>query len=383
MREAFPSMLALLEKLISFQTVSDQPNVDLIRFVADYLDGLGVRHHIFPDDSGTKQGLIAHIGPDVDGGVVLSGHTDVVPVAGQSWQSDPWILTERDGCYFGRGTCDMKGFLALALAAIPQMLAAPMTRPIQLALSFDEEVGCTGITLLLKALAEHFPTPGAVIVGEPTMMKVVTGHKGGLGLSTKLHGRAAHSSRPDLGVSAIAHAAPLIAWHSTRQKDAHLAVSHDFIPPYSTVQVGTIKGGTAMNTVPDFCEFESDIRFLPGETAADWVAEYRDHIKAVETTMRAENDGARIEVIVTEDIPPMRPEPNGAAEQLARQITGDNSQNAVSYQTEAGHFQAAGLSTIVCGPGSIEQAHKADEFITHDQLQQGQAFMARLIQLQC
>lgn len=376
--------LSVLKHLVGFATVSDQSNIDLIEFIMAYLDEYQIKYHVFPDSSGTKLGLIAQIGPDVEGGVVLSGHTDVVPVTGQSWSSDPWKLTERDDRYYGRGTCDMKGFLALMLAAVPQLVSASLTRPVQLAFSFDEEVGCLGTAPLLTALETHFPKASMVIVGEPTLMSVVTGHKGGLGLVTRLHGKAAHSSRPDLGASAISHAMPLIQWHSSRQQAAcATATPNDFTPSYSTVQVGTIKGGVALNTVPDLCVLESDIRFLPNETAEDWVNEYRGLTRTVEDAMRTEYGDARVELVVTENVPAMHPETSGEAEGLARQITGDNSDNCVSYQTEAGHFQAAGYSTVVCGPGSIERAHKPDEFISSDQLRQGQAFMECLITALC
>jgi len=384
MNDDLKSPLALLEKLVGFQTVSDQSNADLIHFIADYLDGFGVRYHIFSDDSGQKLGLVAHIGPEIEGGIVLSGHTDVVPVEGQAWKSDPWVLTKREDRYFGRGTCDMKGFVALALTAVPKLVAAPLKRPVQLAFSYDEEIGCLGTPPLLAALAKHYPKASTVIVGEPTLMSVVSGHKGGLGLVTRLHGIAAHSSRPDLGVSAISHAIPLIGWHNARQKAAQAEASGiGFVPHYSTVQVGTLHGGVALNTVPELCEFESDIRFMPHETADHWIDEYRAQIQTVETAMQSEHPDTHVELIVTETIPAMQAEDNGIAEELARQITGDNSENYVSYQTEAGHFQAAGYSTIVCGPGSIEQAHKSDEYISADQLMRGQTFMSRLIETLC
>lgn len=380
MRSALSPALDLLARLVGFPTISDQSNAALVRFVSEYLTEHGVTHHIFPDATGQKHGLIAHIGPQQDGGVILSGHTDVVPVQGQNWTSDPFQLTHRDGCYFGRGTCDMKGFLALALAAVPDMMRSPLVRPIQLAFSFDEEPGCLGTAPLLDQLATHFPRASAVLVGEPTAMQVVTGHKGGIGMVTRLHGKAAHSSRPDLGVSAITHAAALIDWHSTRMAQAQKAApDNDFVPPFSTVQVGTIRGGVALNTVPDTCVLESDIRFLPTETADQWLSEYRVEIARIQQLMQLEHPDAHITLEDIEIIPAMRPEPNGAAEQLARQLTGDNSENYVSYQTEAGHFQAAGYATVVCGPGSIEQAHKPDEFISAHQLHQGQAFMTRLI----
>lgn len=377
-------VLDLLGPLVGFPTVSDRPNTDMIAFVAGYLDSHGVRYHLFPDATGQKQGLIAHIGPDEAGGVILSGHTDVVPVEGQIWTADPFTLVENGGKYFGRGTCDMKGFLALALAAVPQLVAAPLRRPVQLAFSFDEEIGCIGTAAILEALAQHFPRAEAVIVGEPTEMGVVSGHKGGIGMVTRLTGKAAHSSRPDLGVSAIAHAANVIAWHSAQMNKARAQSTRDgFMPPYSTVQVGTINGGVALNTVPDTCTMQSDIRYLPSEDAGDWIRPYQAALAVIEQEMKAEQPEARIDLEITESVPAMAVEPEGTAEALARRLTGDTAQRLVSYQTEAGHFQAAGYSTVVCGPGSIEQAHKPDEFITAAQLRRGQTFMQALTETLC
>lgn len=374
----------LLSGLVEYPTVSDRANTELVRFITDYLDIHKVRYHIFSDSTLQKQGLIAHIGPDVAGGVILSGHTDVVPVEGQSWTSDPFILRESEGRYFGRGTCDMKGFLALALATVPHMIAAPLMRPVQLAFSFDEEIGCLGTPATLAALEQHFPRAQVVIVGEPTEMNVVNGHKGGIGLLTRIKGKAAHSSRPDLGVSAIAHAADAIAWHSAQMELARLTGGgYGFTPPYSTLQVGTIKGGIALNTVPDLCTLETDIRHLPSQNADDWITPYRNELARIERAMKTEYPDACIELEITETVPAMAPETKGTAEALARKLTGDTQQRHVSYQTEAGHFQAAGYSTIVCGPGSIEQAHKPDEFITTAQLQRGQAFMHALIPTLC
>lgn len=382
MTDDISAPLAILRRLVSFPTVSDSSNRDLIRYVADYLIGCGVQPHIFGDESGEKFGLIVHIGPDAPGGVLLSGHTDVVPASDRPWTSGPWDLTERDGLFFGRGTCDMKGFLALALAAVPDMLAAPLSRPIQIALSFDEEIGCLGAAPMLTALQAGFPKASMVIVGEPTEWRVVSGHKGGIGLITEITGKAAHSSMPDLGVSAIAHATGLIDWHSNMTEICRQKATPDsgFDPGYSTFQVGTISGGTAINVIPDQCRFETDIRFMPGEAPSDWVAAYRQVANQTQTAMKSRAAETSVTVIETELIPALAPETNGAAEQLACQITGDNSDNRVSYQTEAGYFQGDGYSTVVCGPGSIAQAHQVDEFLSAAQLRQGQAFMRRLIQ---
>ncbi|WP_120632076.1 acetylornithine deacetylase [Ruegeria sp. EL01] len=384
MIDELSDVLGVLERLVGFPTVSDRPNTDLVRFVAEYLDRLGVRYRTIPDSSGAKLGLIAQIGPEVEGGVILSGHTDVVPVTGQRWASDPWQLTHRDARYYGRGTCDMKGFVALVLAAMPQMVTARLVRPIQIALSFDEEVGCIGTQPILDALRAHLPRAEVVIVGEPSMMGLVTAHKGGLGLTTRITGKAAHPSRPDIGVSAIEAAAQLIQWHQTetaRAKDR--GGDRHFTPAYSTAQVGTIQGGIALNTIPAECVFQSDIRFVPPETASDWITRYDCKVRETEAGMRARHPDASIVVDVPENIPAFCQEPDGAAERLVRQITGDNSSQMVSYQTEAGHFQRAGYSAVVCGPGSIEQAHGPDEFISAAQLRHGQAFITDLIQTLC
>jgi acetylornithine deacetylase len=373
--------LDILARLIAFPTVSDRSNRDLIGYVAGYLQGLGLSCHVFDDESGEKQGLIAQIGPDVAGGVILSGHTDVVPVDGQDWSSDPWTLTQRDGRYYGRGSCDMKGFLALVLAAVPQMIAAPLTRPIQIAFSYDEEIGCLGTAPLLEQLNAHYVKADRVIVGEPTDWRVVTGHKGGIGTTTRITGKAAHSSMPALGVSAISVAAKLVQWHDQQMEECRVRSGDTgFTPPHSTLQVGTIHGGAAMNIVPDSCVLENDIRFVPPETAEGWLRRYREFVQQVEADMQKAHPQAQITLHDIEVIPAMMPEGNGPAEQLARQLTGDNSDNCVSYQTEAGHFQQAGYSTVVCGPGNIAQAHQPDEFITAQQLQQGQAFMTKLIE---
>ncbi|MBO9477272.1 acetylornithine deacetylase [Shimia sp. R11_0] len=377
--------LSILELLVGFATVSERSNTDLIVYVAEYLEELGVEAHVFPDATGQKHGLVAHIGPLVPGGVVLSGHTDVVPVTGQDWHSDPWTLTERGGCYYGRGTCDMKGFLALVLAAVPKMLAAPLQKPIQLALSFDEEVGCTGTVPLLAELQAQYPIADRVIVGEPTNWRVVTGHKGGIDVTTDIKGKAAHSSMPHLGVSAISAAARLAAWHEEEMRRCaeHADLTSGFMPPHSTLQVGTIHGGVAMNIVPDACVMETDIRFTPPETAEEWLQRYGCFAAEVERDMQALHPEASINLRGIEVIPAMMPEKEGPAERLARQLTGDNAGHCVSYQTEAGHFQSAGYSTVVCGPGDIAQAHQPNEFITAEQLRRGQDVMEKLIDRLC
>ena len=382
----------MLERLVAFPTVSRDSNLDLIGFVQDYLAGHGVESRLVHDAEGTKANLYAQIGPSVPGGVVLSGHTDVVPVDGQNWTSDPFRVVERDGKLYGRGTCDMKGFDALGLALVPEMLKAGLKRPVQIALSYDEEVGHRGVPSLIAAMGETLPPAAAVFVGEPTSMQVVTQHKGGLSMSTKLRGHEVHSSLVHTGVSAVMNAARLINWHAERMEENRAAAQAlgdeapgaPFTPPYTTLHNGMIEGGTAHNITAKDCWFSSDIRFLPGDSGDDWLARYRAECARVEAGMRAVRPGTGIAIDVRLNAPGCRKETDGEAERIARLLTGDNGAHAVSYGTEAGHFQnEGGYSVCVCGPGSIEQAHQADEYISVAQLAAGEAFMRRLIDHLC
>lgn len=375
------SPLEMLEKLISFNTVSHRSNLPLIHFVRDYLASHGVDSTLVPNDDGDKANLYAHIGPRIKGGVILSGHTDVVPVEGQNWSSDPWRVVEKDGKYFGRGTCDMKGFVALALAHVPQMVASDLTRPIQLALSYDEEVGCEGVIPMVKELAHKMPRAAMCIVGEPSMMKAVTGHKGGIGFVNEVTGYEVHSSLAHIGVSAVMTAATLVEWHN--RKNEHAVANQDpeceFVPPFSTYHVGTIQGGTAGNITAKSCTFINDFRLLPDVDAQEAADEYLAFAAELDVKIKAVRPEAGIKITPKFGVPGLRPEENGAAEALVRRLTGDNSNNVVSYGTEAGHFQTESISTVICGPGSIDQAHQADEFISVDQYNQGGKFIRNLI----
>jgi acetylornithine deacetylase len=378
----------MLAKLVGFPTVSRDSNLELIEFVRGYLAGHGVESRIVPSQDGRKANLFALIGPNVPGGVVLSGHTDVVPVDGQAWSTDPFTVVERDGRLYGRGTCDMKGFNALGLALVPEMLKAGLKRPIQIALSYDEEVGHQGVPSLIEAMRETLPPAAAVFVGEPTSMQVVTQHKGGLSLTTRLRGFEVHSSLVHTGVSAVMNAARLIIWHAELMAENRLAAGtlgagapgNLFDPPYTTLHNGMIQGGTASNITAKDCWFTSDIRFLPGESGDGWLARYRAECARVAADMRAIRPEAGIEIDVRLNAPGCQNEADGAAEALARRLTGDNGEHAVSYGTEAGHFQRqGGYSTCVIGPGSIAQAHQPDEYIAVSQLEAGEAFIRRLI----
>jgi acetylornithine deacetylase len=374
---------ALLDRLVAFPTVSRDSNLPLIDWVEDYLDTFGITAHRVWNEDRSKAALYAHVGPETAGGVMLSGHTDVVPVDGQSWSSDPWRVTEREGRLYGRGTCDMKGFDALAIAALVEAQRAGVARPLQLALSYDEEVGCTGAPSMIAEIAQRLPKAGAVIVGEPSRMQVVTGHKGGTGFKVHVKGHEVHSSLIHKGVSAIMASAPVIDF-ANRMNAANAAAAPGtlaalFDPPFTTLHVGMIEGGTAHNITAADCRFSFEFRVVPGEDIEDWVARFLAEVARAEAGMRAVRPETAIVLDRYFSIPPLRPEDRGAAEALARRLTGDNGTHVASYGTEAGQFQAAGFSAVVCGPGDIAQAHQADEFIEMSEFRAGEGFMQRLV----
>jgi acetylornithine deacetylase len=374
---------SILERLVGFPTVSRDSNLDLIAWVEGWLDARGIASRRVYDDSGRKASLYAHVGPEAPGAVMLSGHVDVVPVDGQDWTSDPWTLTERDGRLYGRGTCDMKGFDALALWAMGEAAGRDLARPLQIALTRDEEIGLLAPPGLVADMDATVPPADTVIVGEPTSMGVVTGHKGGLGFEVHVRGYEIHSSLMHRGVSAVMEAARLIQWANERNEALRAAeprgAAAAFDPPYPTLHVGVVEGGTAHNITAADCRFGLTIRTLPDDDPDAWEAEFREACARVEAGMRAVRPEARIDVERRFLGPAFAPEPDGAAEVLTRRLTGDNAPRVVSYATEAGHFQAAGRSVAVCGPGDIAQAHQPDEFIEIEQLERGQDFMRRLL----
>ena len=371
----------ILETLVGFDTTSRHSNLALIEWVEGYLDRHGVPHRRVLNAEGTKSNLLATVGPAVEGGAVLSGHTDVVPVDGQPWTSDPFSIVERDGRLYGRGTCDMKGFLALALAAVPDLIAAKPRRPVHLAFSYDEEIGCLGAPGLIEVINRELPKPAFVVVGEPTDMVAVNGHKGITYYRVTVSGREAHSSQTQQGVSAIMEAVKLMA--SLTELAARLERDADpaspFTPKGATLTIGIVHGGTAGNILARECKFLFDLRcphtLDPQVVLAPFFAEVRALDAALKT--RAPEAGVAIEML--SNVPPFAPEPDGAAESFARRLAGDNGPpRAVSFATEAGQFQRAGLSTVLCGPGSIEQAHQPDEYVEISQMERGVAFMRRL-----
>lgn len=376
--------LELMTKLISFPTVSRDSNRPLIDWVADYLDGHGIEAVVWPDPAQPeKAALFAHSGPKEEGAIVLSGHTDVVPVDGQPWTSDPWTVTERDGRYFGRGTCDMKGFDALALWAVVEGHYAGLKTPMQLALSFDEEIGCTGAPKMIPHLKEAFPVGSSVIVGEPSEMRAVTGHKGGHGFPTHVVGFEVHSSIAYQGVSAIHEAAKLITWANEQNELAAAQtpgpVDAMFDPPYTSWHVGMIEGGTAHNITAKDCRFVMGFRAVPGDDINELRQRYFDRVAELRAEIQKVRPETDIHVETMFAVPALKPEEAGSAEGLARALTGDNGTHVVSYGTEAGQFQDEGYSAVVCGPGNIEQAHQPDEYIEISEFQAGHKFMQDLV----
>jgi acetylornithine deacetylase len=378
-----PAATEILSTLVGFDTTSRGSNLPLIEWVEDYLAAHGVAHRRVPNADGTKTNLIATIGPMAPGGVVLSGHTDVVPVDGQSWSSDPFVLTERDGRLYGRGTCDMKGFVALALAAVPELAAAAGRRPVHLALSYDEEVGCLGAPAMIEVIGRELPPPALVVVGEPTNMEAVNGHKGIATFVVTVTGREAHSSQTQAGVSAIMEAVPLLAQlHALAERlERRADPASPFTPKGATLTIGLLHGGTAGNILARECSFQFDLRCPPGLDPLQVLEPFFGEVRALDRALKARAPEAGAAVRIRSNTPPLSPEPNGPAEAFARRLAGDNGPpRVVAFAAEAGQFQQAGFSTVICGPGSIAQAHQPDEFIEISQMQRGALFMRRLIE---
>lgn len=380
---ALPSAIEELRTLVAFDTTSRNSNLELIDYVETKLTALGARCERVPSEDGRKANLHAVFGPQVDGGIILSGHTDVVPVDGQPWTTDPWALTEQDGLLYGRGTCDMKGFSACILALAPKIAAADLKRPVHIALSYDEEVGCLGAPAMIDEIMAGPVKPAIVVVGEPTDMKVVTAHKGLFSVVVRLRGKEAHSSLVNDGACAVTHAVPLMQYLVEQAEAMKLAAPADspFDPPHGTLTIGEVKGGTALNILALDAEFGSLMRPCPWDDPQAVEAGLRQRAAEVEAKMRQSAPEASVSVEVRSSVPAFAPEDDGAAERLARQLTGDNSTRVVSYGTEAGQFQAKGLSVVVCGPGSIEQAHQPDEFVAIDQLDRCCAFLDKMVRV--
>lgn len=373
-------LLAVLEKLVAFDTTSRESNLPLIDWLANRFDGVADAVVRVPDDTGTKAGLLVRFGPEAGGGVVLSGHTDCVPVDEQTWASDPFILRREKDRVHARGAADMKGFIAVCVALSGDYAAADLTRPIWFAFTYDEEVGTLGAPKVVAALERAGADPTAVIVGEPTMLKAVTAHKGIRSFRVTIIGEEGHSSRPDEGANAVAAAARIATYVDDLARKKAAEDHQPFDPPYTTFNLARIHGGTAINIIPNRCVLEFEYRPVPDDDSThlrNQVAEF-----ATDEVLPDLQRGFSAAEIVFEDMsatPALAPERNGAAEAIVRRI-GDLSEPAgvVSFGTDGSHFQAAGWSTVVWGPGSIDVAHRPDEYITLDQLQACRDAMSRL-----
>ena len=371
--------LDILTRLIAFDTTSRNSNLELIAWVEEFLRQRGIASRRVANADGTKANLYASIGPDVAGGVVLSGHTDVVPVDDQPWSSDPWVLSERGGKLYGRGTADMKAFIALVLAHVDAARGAALKRPIVLAFSYDEEIGCLGAPALIAELAAQANKPSAVIVGEPTSMKVVSAHKGVRSFIVEVTGREGHSSLPDQGVSAVMEAVKLMSLVADMSEEARALTHPHFRPPGPTMTIGKVDGGTASNILARRCSFIWDCR-CPEMAQGDAIERrFRAVAAEVDASMKARAPEGGVTITRRSNTPGLTIERDSEAEVLARALTGDNETRAVAYAAEAGLFQRAGMPAIICGPGSIEQAHQPDEWIERTQIEEGAAFMRRLI----
>ena len=381
--ELLKSSIAILEELISFDTTSRESNLALIEHIHSYLDNLGIDSRLTHNEDSTKANLWATIGSESTGGIVLSGHLDVVPVDGQDWSANPFSMWQTDGKLFGRGVVDMKGFIAVCLAMAPRFLRSKLKIPIHFAFTYDEEVGCIGVNGLLADVIENLPLPCAVIVGEPTSMKIIGGHKGSRSYRTTVKGVPAHSSDPRLGVNSIMAAAKIISQLESLQQE--LADNADkscpFDPPYSTVDLGIVNGGTANNIIPEFTTIEWGFRLLPEEDADTLQKKITDYISnTLEPDLKEQSEHAQVSTELTNAVSPLIPDDQSPAEQLIRHLTGLNDSGVVSFGTEGGAFQKAGIPAVVFGPGSITQAHQPDEYIEIAQLEACVEFMFQLME---
>jgi acetylornithine deacetylase len=374
----------LLDRLVSFPTVSRGSNLELIDWLEGYLARHGIESHRHWNEDRSKAALFAHVGPWQDGGVVLSGHSDVVPVDGQVWSSDPWVVVEREGRLYGRGTCDMKGYVALAVWALVQAQKRGVRRPLQLALSYDEEIGCTGAPPMIATMQGVLPQASAAVIGEPSRMALINGHKGGAGFNVHVKGYEVHSSLLPYGVSAIMEAARLIGWINAKNAEIQArpisTTAAGFHPPFTTLHVGMIEGGTAHNITAGDCRFVFEMRVVPGEDIEALCAAFEAEAALLDRAIKAVRPEASVTLSRFFDVPGLQPEVEGVAEALVRRLTGANAAGVVSYGTEAGQFQAAGYSAVICGPGDIAQAHQADEYLEVSEFEAGQRFMQALLE---
>lgn len=380
-RRPTSSTLDLLRQIIEFDTVSRHSNLAMIEWIREYLGRYGIESTLIFDTTGKKANLYATIGSPDRPGLLLSGHTDVVPVDGQNWSTDPFELVEKDGRLFGRGTSDMKSFIAVVLAQVPVFASTTSSTPINLAFTYDEEVGCQGAPGLLEHITSLPTRPRYCVIGEPTNMKVITAHKGNKRYRCEVHGHESHSALAHRGVNAVEIAADLVYRLRTmaRQRAEFGPFDRDFDPPYTTIHTGTIHGGTAMNIVPKDCVFEFEFRYIPGDDPLKYLALLKEQAALLEKEMTGVSADARIDFVFKSQYPALSTEESAEVTSVAKSLSGSNATGKISFGTEGGLFQEAGLPTVICGPGSIEQAHKPDEWIYLDQIALCEEFMQRLV----
>ncbi|WP_374372876.1 acetylornithine deacetylase [Dongia sp.] len=378
-----PESLEMIRRLVAFDTTSRNSNLDLIAFVQDYLDGFGIKSQLMKDETGKKANLYATIGPDDRAGYALSGHTDVVPVDGQDWASDPWKVKESDGRLYGRGTTDMKGFVGVVLTAVPELAKRELTTPVHLLFSYDEEVGCVGVRRALEIIKDFPVKPRGCIIGEPTSMKVAIAHKGKKSLRCHVHGLECHSSLAPQGVNAVEYAAEVIGY--LKRMGRRFAKEGPFDPdydvPHTTVHTGIVKGGTALNIVPKDCSFDFEFRYLPAQSPDDLVAEvkrFADEELAKEMRAISGESGFSWEPISA--FPGLDTAEDAEITVIAKALAKTNDTIKIAFGTEGGLIQQIDIPTVICGPGSIEQAHKPNEWVTLDQIAQCEAFLERLVE---
>ena len=373
--------IKILEKLVSFQSISGTSTREINNFIVECLMRHGVEPVLSYDGDGERSNVFATIGPKIDGGVLFNGHTDVVPVEGQKWSTDPFTLTQIEDRLYGRGSVDMKGFLACALASLPNFLAANLSRPIHLAFSYDEETGGFGMPVLLKSMAENQFQPGVVIVGEPTEMKIITGHKGSYEMRTEISGYEVHSSNPLLGVNAISVAMELISKMEEIGQDraSNPIPGSPYDPPFATFNVGIIEGGAASNATAGWCNFDWEYRPMPDEDGEKTIAEIENFANTkLLPKMKEISDEADINIITQAPVGGLDDRNAAKASAFITEITGLNSKGVVSFGTDAGYFSDKGYSTVVFGPGSINRAHKPDEYVKVSELRQGLEFFEKV-----
>ncbi len=380
-KPAHQTTAEILARLVAFDTTSRNSNLPLIGYVRSYLDAFGVPYRVSFDDTGQKANIHAVIGPQTAGGLALSGHVDTVPVDGQAWSADPFTLREQDGRLYARGACDMKGFVASCLAAVPDFLARGVSRPLHLFISYDEEVGCWGAQRLIRDLTESGLKPALCVVGEPSGMKPILAHKGKLNLRVSVKGQPGHSSEPDKGVNAIYAAAAAIGWVAAeaRRFAAEGPFEDGFDPPHTTIHVGTVSGGTILNIIPEHAEFVMEWRNIPGDDPLTHVERLRAHVAShIEPAMKAANPACGFSYRIEVEMPGMALPADHELTSVVKHLTGSNSAGKVSYGTEGGFYQNAAIPTIICGPGHIAQAHQPDEFVARSQLDACDAFLRGL-----